>query len=83
MRAPDRRSHRRDGAVESIQAILGAVALVIVAVAVILAVIILVLIEARWILRLWVDLYRRWKASIRQLQNDDAQDPASVRRHGG
>lgn len=68
---------------EGIQAILGGVALLIVGVALILALTILVLIEARWILRLWVELYRRWKASIGQLQNDANQNHASVRRHGG
>lgn len=67
-----------------IQAILGAVLLMIVAVAVILGVTIIVLIEARWTLRLWVELYRRWKQSVRQLQDDDAeQDRTADWRHGG
>ena len=68
---------------EGIQAILGAVMLMIVAVAVILGVTIVVLVEARWTLRLWVELYRRWKRSIRQLQDDAHHDHTSEWRHGG
>jgi hypothetical protein len=65
-----------------VQAILGGVTLLIVAVAMILALTILVLIEARWVLRLWVELNRRWKASINQLRDDDANhvDGAGRRR---
>jgi hypothetical protein len=51
------------------QAVLGAVALLIAAVALILALTMLVLIEARWILRLWLSLWRRWNCTIRQLRD--------------
>jgi hypothetical protein len=69
---------------DGIQAILGAVMLMIVTVAVILGITIVVLVEARWALRLWVELYRRWKRSIRQLRDDDAQhDHTSEWRQGG
>jgi hypothetical protein len=64
------------------QATLGAVALIVVAVALILALTILVLLEAQWVLRLWVSLYLRWKRAIRQLQDDDAQQDHASRRHG-
>jgi hypothetical protein len=69
---------------ESIQAILGVVMLTIIAVAVILGFTIIVLIEARWTLRLWVELYRRWKSIVRQLRDDgDAdQDQTAEWRHG-
>lgn len=55
---------------EGIHALLGAVALMIVTVALILGFTIVVLIEARWALRLFVDLYGRWRTSIRQLKED-------------
>lgn len=58
-----------DEGMEVIQAILGAVALIVVTVAVILGLIIFVLIQARWALRLWVELYRRWQASIHDLRS--------------
>ena len=51
------------------QAVLGAVALLIAAVALILALTMLVLIEARWILRLWLVLCQRWNDTIRQLRD--------------
>lgn len=67
---------------EGIQAILGAVALMVVTIAVILALVIFVLIQARWALRLWVELYRRWEASIHDLRGMDGdQGHASGRRH--
>lgn len=50
------------------QAILGAVALIVASVALILALTMLVLIEARWTLRLWLCLCRRWDSTIRQLR---------------
>jgi hypothetical protein len=67
---------------EVIQAILGAVALMIVTLAVILGLIIFVLILARWALRLWVELYRRWQMSIHDLRDVDNQDEVFKRRHG-
>ncbi len=51
------------------QAVLGAVALLIAAVALILALTMLVLIEARWTLRLWLLLCRRWHWTIRELRD--------------
>ena len=50
------------------QAVLGAVALIVASVALILALTMLVLIEARWTLRLWLCLCRRWDSTIRQLR---------------
>ena len=68
---------------EDIQAILGAVALMIVSLAVILALIIFVLVEARWAIRLWVELYRRWERSIHELRGADAsRDGPTGRRDG-
>jgi hypothetical protein len=55
---------------EAIHAVLGAVALMIVTVGLILGLTIVVLIEARWALRLFVDLYRRWRTTIRQLKDE-------------
>jgi hypothetical protein len=52
-----------------VQAVLGAVALIIVSVALILAVTMLVLMELRWILRLWVALRRCWSSAIHHLQD--------------
>jgi hypothetical protein len=51
------------------QAILGAVALIVASIAVILALTILVLIEARWALRLWLCLCQRWNSTIHQLRD--------------
>ena len=68
---------------EVIQAILGAVALMIVTLAVILGLIIVVLIQARWALRLWVELYRRWQASIHDLRSvAHNEDRVFKGRHG-
>jgi hypothetical protein len=53
------------------QALLGAVALIIVAVALILALTMLVLVEARWILGLWAALRHSWNATVRHHRNDD------------
>jgi hypothetical protein len=50
------------------QAVLGAVAMIVASVALILALTMLVLIEARWTLRLWLCLCRRWDSTIRQLR---------------
>jgi hypothetical protein len=53
------------------QAVLGAVALIIVAVALILALTMLVLIEARWTLGLRASLRRSWNSTIRQFREPD------------
>jgi hypothetical protein len=50
------------------QAVLGAVMLIVASIALILALTMLVLIEARWTLRLWLCLCRRWDSTIRQLR---------------
>jgi hypothetical protein len=50
------------------QAVLGALALIVASIALILALTMLVLIEARWTLRLWLCLCRRWDSTIRQLR---------------
>jgi hypothetical protein len=50
------------------QAILGAVMLIVASIALILALTMVVLIEARWTLRLWLCLCRRWNSTIRQLR---------------
>jgi hypothetical protein len=65
-------------------AILGAVALIIVSVAFILALTMLVLIEARWILRLWVALRRCWSSTIHHLQDAETtrDQAAEPRGHG-
>ena len=60
------------------QAVLGAVALIIVAVALILALSMLVLIEVRWTLDLWVALCRSWNSTIRQ-SADSLQEDAAER----
>jgi hypothetical protein len=66
------------------QAVLGALALIIVAVALILALTMLVLIEARWTLGLWASLRRSWDSSIRhQPETETADDPAQERRGEG
>lgn len=59
---------------DEIQAILGDLMLVAVAIAAILGLVILVLLEARWILGLWVALHRRWRASLRRLRDDEGHD---------
>jgi hypothetical protein len=59
---------------EDIQVILGDVMLVAVAIAMILGLVILVLLEARWILSLWVALHRRWRATLRRLRDEAAHD---------
>jgi steroid 5-alpha reductase family enzyme len=72
-----------DEGMEVIEAIFGAVALIIVTLAVILGLIIFVLILARWALRLWVELYRRWQASIRDLRSvPHNEDHVFKGRHG-
>jgi hypothetical protein len=53
------------------QAVLGAVALIVVAVALILALTILVLMEMRWILSLWAALRRTWNSTVHQVQDSD------------
>lgn len=62
------------------QAVLGAVALIVASMAVILALTMLVLIEARWTLRLWLCLCRRWDSTIRQLRSLNQDHTA--KRHG-
>jgi hypothetical protein len=64
------------------QAILGAVALIVASVAQILALTMLVLIEARWTLRLWLCLCRRWDSTIRQLRGLN-QDHTAERQGDG
>jgi hypothetical protein len=64
------------------QAILGAVALIVASVALILALTMLVLIEARWTLRLWLCLCRRWDSTIRQLRGLN-QDHTAERQGDG
>lgn len=64
------------------QAVLGAVALLIAAVALILALTMLVLIEARWTLRLWLLLCRRWNSTIRQLREANTNQDRRAERRG-
>ncbi len=64
------------------QAVLGAVALVIVAVALILALLMLVLLEVRWTLSLWVALRRSWNTTVRQLQDTETVNDRAVERRG-
>jgi hypothetical protein len=64
------------------QAVLGAVALIVASMAVILALTMLVLIEARWTLRLWLCLCRRWDSTIRQLRRLN-QDHTAERQGDG
>jgi hypothetical protein len=59
---------------DGIQVILGDVMLVAVAITLILGLIILVLLEARWILSLWVALHRRWRATLRRLRDETGHD---------
>lgn len=59
---------------EYIQVVLGDVMLVAVAIAMILGLVILVLLEARWILSLWVALHRRWRATLRRLRDEAGHD---------
>jgi hypothetical protein len=66
----------------STQAVLGAVALIVASMAVILALTMLVLIEARWTLRLWLCLCRRWDSTIRQLRGLN-QDHTAERQGDG
>jgi hypothetical protein len=61
-------------AMEKIQIILGYMTLVAVAIAMILGLVILVLLEARWILSLWVALHRRWRATLRRLRDEAGHD---------
>ena len=61
---------------EDIQVILGDVMLVAIAVAMILGLVILMLLEARWILSLWVALHRRWRATLRRLRDEAGRDEA-------
>lgn len=56
------------------QAVLGALALIIVAVALILALTMLVLVEARWTLGLWAALRHSWNATVRQQGADHVND---------
>jgi hypothetical protein len=64
------------------QAVLGAVALIVASVALILALTMLVLIEARWTLRLWLCLCRRWDSTIHQLRGLN-QDHTAERQGDG
>ena len=64
------------------QAVLGAVALIVASIALILALTMLVLIEARWTLRLWLCLCRRWDSTIRQLRSLN-QDHTAERQGDG
>jgi hypothetical protein len=58
---------------DDILVILGDVMLLAVAIATILGLVILVLLEARWILGLWLALHRRWRATLRRLRDDEAE----------
>jgi hypothetical protein len=60
---------------DEIQAILGDLMLVAVAIAMILGLVILVLLEARWILRLWVALHRRWRTALQRLRDETGDEP--------
>jgi hypothetical protein len=64
------------------EAVLGAVALLIVSVALILALTMVVLLEARWTLRLWAALRRSWTSTIRQLEGADSKHEQSAGRGG-
>jgi hypothetical protein len=64
------------------QAILGAVMLIVASIALILALTMVVLIEARWTLRLWLCLCRRWNSTIRQLRGLN-QDHTAERQGDG
>ena len=65
------------------QAVLGALALIIVAVALILALTMLVLIEVRWTLGLWAALRHTWNSTIRQQKDaDDLRTQEPGRRRG-
>lgn len=64
------------------QAVLGAVALIVASIALILALTMLVLIEARWTLRLWLCLCRRWDSTVRQLRGLN-QDHTAERQGDG
>jgi hypothetical protein len=63
---------------DEIQVFLGDLMLVAVAIAMILGLVILVLLEARWILRLWVALHRRWRATLRWLREEPDKTDAST-----
>jgi hypothetical protein len=63
---------------DEIEAILGDLMLVAVAIATILGLVILMLLEARWILRLWVALHRRWRATLRWLRDEPEETGAST-----
>lgn len=63
---------------DEIQVILGDLMLVAVAIAIILGLVILVLLEARWILRLWVALHRRWRATLGWLREEPDMTGASA-----
>jgi hypothetical protein len=62
---------------DEIQVFLGDLMLVAVAIAMILGLVILVLLEARWILRLWVALHRRWRATLQWLREPDKTDAST------
>jgi hypothetical protein len=59
---------------DEVQVFLGEVMLLAAAIAVILGLVMLVLLEARWILGLWVALHRCWRAALRRLRNEVGQD---------
>jgi hypothetical protein len=63
---------------DEIQVFLGNLMLVAVAIAMILGLVILVLLEARWILRLWVALHRRWRVTLRWLREEPEETDAST-----
>jgi hypothetical protein len=64
------------------QAVLGAVALLIVAVALILALTMVVLLEARWTLGLWAALHRSWNSTSCQLHDADSKKEQVAKRRG-
>jgi hypothetical protein len=64
------------------QALLGAVALIIVAVALNLALAMLVLVEARWTLGLWASLRRSWNETVRQRQDAGMSHDRAPERDG-
>jgi hypothetical protein len=63
---------------DEIQVILGDLMLVAVAIATILGLVILMLLEARWILRLWVAQHRRWRATLRWLRDEPEETGVST-----
>lgn len=59
------------------ESIFGTMAILAISIAVILAIVVLVLIEIRWVMRLWADLSKHWRRSLDRVPQERRESQES------